>query len=268
MLPVREKPGFLAGLASVTGAFGFLQRDSGTWPVAAVPALVFAALVSVGTIGGAWGLLPWLYEALGLVDPATWYATAGKVLVSVLSLLASLFVGVFVAFALTPVLSAPALERLVALQEAELGVPARREQGWLSELVCGFKAQLIALCVMTPLLVGLWLLGFFVPPAAVLTTPLQLLVVALGLAWNLFDIPLTLRGVSAAARIAVLQDHLPAVLGFGLAFSALFWIPCFGIVMLPVGAVAATRLVWRILESDPRALPELARPARLPPAAD
>jgi hypothetical protein len=41
------------------------------------------------------------------------------------------------------------------------------------------------------------------------------------------------------------------VIGFGTAFALLFWLPCCGIVMLPVGVAAATRLVWEIQGMTP-----------------
>ncbi|HYP86774.1 MAG TPA: hypothetical protein VEQ59_01435, partial [Polyangiaceae bacterium] len=81
--------------------------------------------------------------------------------------------------------------------------------------------------------------------------PLKLLIGALGVAWGLFDYPLTLRGVGALQRLAFVRRHFSAVLGFGVAFSLVFWLPCFGILMLPVGAAAATRLYWQIERSGP-----------------
>jgi uncharacterized protein involved in cysteine biosynthesis len=90
------------------------------------------------------------------------------------------------------------------------------------------------------------LLELFVPPLAVVITPLKLLLGALGVAWGLFDYPLTLRGIGARQRFAFMKRHFTVVLGFGSAFSLLFWLPCVGLLMLPVGVAAATRLYWEI----------------------
>ena len=104
-----------------------------------------------------------------------------------------------------------------------------------------------------PLLAVLWVVDLILPLVAVVTLPLECVVVSAALAWNLFDYPLTLRGMRMRDRLALLNQHWRPTLGFGLTFSVLFWIPCFGVVLLPVGVVAATDLVWAILRSDPRA---------------
>jgi uncharacterized protein involved in cysteine biosynthesis len=44
-----------------------------------------------------------------------------------------------------------------------------------------------------------------------------------------------------------MRRHFSAVLGFGAAFTLVFWVPCFGTLMLPVGVAAATALYWAAL---------------------
>jgi CysZ protein len=96
---------------------------------------------------------------------------------------------------------------------------------------------------------GLLLLvvDFVVPAAAIVTTPLKILVTALMVAWNLIDYPLTLRGMRVRERLALVRLEWRSFLGFGFGFAAAFWIPCCGVILLPVGVVAATRLVSRWL---------------------
>jgi uncharacterized protein involved in cysteine biosynthesis len=97
-----------------------------------------------------------------------------------------------------------------------------------------------------PVVLALSLLELLFPPLAIVVTPLKLLLGALGVAWGLFDYPLTLRGMRARERFAFMTKHLTVVLGFGVAFSGLFLVPCFGTLMLPAGVVAATQLYWTI----------------------
>lgn len=260
MTPASSKPGFGTGFLSVFGAMRFLAKNPGTWPVALVPTLVFAVLGALGTYAGIRWLMPAAVSTLGLADPDSWYATAGQWLVKLLVGLLSLVVGFFTAFILTPPLSSPALEHLVSERETALGVEPRPKTSLLAELWCGLRAQFFGVALATPIVLALWSLTALFPPLAVVTTPLKIVVVALALAWNLFDYPLTLRGVGARERIGFILANLPCVLGFGLAFSALFWLPCFGVVMLPVGAVAATHLVWTMLLAAPDELPALPRP--------
>jgi uncharacterized protein involved in cysteine biosynthesis len=142
--------------------------------------------------------------------------------------------------------SAPALERIVTITERDLRVPPRAKLGFLAEFWCGFRSLLMCSAVTLPLLLALTLLEMLLPPAAAVATPLKLLLAALGLAWGLFDYPLTLRGIGARERFAFMRRHFSVVLGFGAAFSLLFTLPCCALVMLPVGVAAATRLYWEI----------------------
>jgi CysZ protein len=260
MTPTLTKPGFGEGFLTVFVAGRFLTREPATWPIALVPTLIFAAISAIGMVVGMLWITPELILLLGLESSTSWYATVGRWVVGALSTVLSAVIGVIGALVLTPPLSSPALEHLVTLQEVELGVPSRPAQSLFAEIWCGLKAQVFALAFAAPLLTAMWLIDVVFPPAVVVTTPLKLLVVALSLAWNLFDYPLTLRGVAASERVGFILGNLSCVLGFGTAFAVLFWIPCFGVLMLPVGAVAATRLVWRMLEAEPLQLPGLARP--------
>ncbi len=260
MTKLQRRPGFLQGFGSIFGAFRFLGREPASWPIALVPTLIFAVVAILGTIAGVTWVTPATVDLLGLQAPEGFFATAGAWLLKGVMALLSAVVGFFAAFLITPPLSAPALEHLIAQQETELGVPPRGKMSFVSEVWCGLRAQFFGLAFATPVLIGLWLLGTLFPPLTLVTTPLKILVVSLGLAWNLFDYPLTLRGVGSGDRIGFILENFGAVLGFGLAFAALFWVPCFGILMLPVGAVAATRLVWQVVATSERDVPELPQP--------
>jgi CysZ protein len=251
-----QKPGFKDGLTSVGGAFGFLAKQPETWPAAIVPTLVFMAIASLGAVLGSIWLTPLAIGLVGLDGTTEWYGALGRGALGVVSFLLSGAVGVVSSFFLTPPLSAPALEHLVKVQEDALEAPPRREQSFIAELWCGLKSQALAVAVSVPILVVLALVQFVLPWTAIVLAPAQWLVLCLAVAWNLLDTPLTLRGVPASVRIGLLLDHRPAILGFGAAFALLFWVPCLGIVLLPVGAVAATRLVWAMTGGAPdRLLP-------------
>lgn len=235
--------GFWRGFSGLFGALGTLTRLSAAWPYALVPALVFG-LLEAGFVVLSWRFLqPWVdaqltggtsLHRIG-AEAASWASVA---LVAVLGWLVSAF--------LAPPLSAPALERIVGLVERDLGAPARAPLGFLAELGCGLRSLLLSSAIIVPVVVLLTLLELVVAPLAVVTTPLKLFIGALGVAWGLFDYPLTLRGIGARQRLAFMRQNLGVVLGFGAAFTLLFWLPCCGILMLPVGVTAATRLLWDI----------------------
>jgi CysZ protein len=231
--------GFVAPFAALRGLLGL----PAAWPFALVPALVFA-LLELAFLFLSWRFLrPWVS---GLLAGGGSVQQWGSVVASWLSVLLASALGWLLAAFLAPVFSAPALERIVALEEARLGAPERAPLGFIRELLCGFGSLLVGSALSLPLVLGLTLLEFVLPPIAVLSTPLKFLVGAWGVAWSLFDYPMSLRGIGARARLSFMRRHAAAVLGFGLAFSLVFWLPCFGILMLPVGVAAATRLFWEI----------------------
>jgi len=232
-------------VASLPRAFGELLRAPELWFFALVPALVFAALS--GAFGAVAVLVarPWftlrLPQATGPlgragVDIAGWGFAA---LCSV--------AGFYLALALAPTLSAPALERLVDAVERRVGAPARTRLGFWRELGCGIRSLAGAACFSLPLSALLWLAGVLVPAAAPVTLALGSLASALLVAWGLFDYPLTLRGFGFRQRLVLLRDHFACVAGFGGVFALSFWLPCCAVALLPVGAIAATRLSAAIL---------------------
>lgn len=251
------RPGFGSGLLAVPRGAGFLVRSPRAWPFAAVPTLI---LVGLGTLLVALSV-HFVQPAIAGLLPASshWYWQMGRGFVSWLVTILAGVLGLLVAVAVTPPLSGPALERLVELEERALGVSRRQRIGFMAEIWCGLRAQAAAAMFCGPILVLLWLVELLFPPASVVTVPLKMLVAALALAWNLFDYPLTLRGVRLSHRLALVVRHPGATLGFGAGCTLLFLAPCFGVLLLPVGVVAATNLVWQILEADPSLAPDVPR---------
>jgi CysZ protein len=258
--PVSAKrPGFRAGFGAVFSGFGFILRTPRVWPYALVPPAILFVLASLLL----WLAFGWVHPHVSqwLGEPASWYGKLGSEIFALAVTLATGLLGLVLAMALTPPLSGPALEQIVTAQENAIAAPPRVPIGFLGEMWCGLRAQLISAAFALPLIFALWVLDLFVPPAVVITTPLNLVIAALALAWNLLDYPLTLRGVRIRERLRFMRVHKRATLGFGAAFALLFWIPCFNVMLLPVGVAAATRLVWRLLEHDPASLPSLGRAA-------
>ncbi len=249
----------MAGARALFAGWGFLLRTPRSWPYALLPALILGLLL--GLVG--WSttsllfprILASLPRASAGLEHALWLGASGVLTAGVLVL------GVSLALALTPPLSSPALEALVSLQEAGMGIPKRQRQSWWSEIWCGFRAQVFVWIFVAPALAALWLLELLVPALLMITTPLKLIVTSFALAWNLLDYPLTLRGVRMRERLLLFRRFKATCLGFGASFAVLFWIPCgCQVVLLPVGAAAATRLVWELLVHAPDLLPALPRP--------
>jgi len=242
-MQIQRANGFVAGFSSPFGALRTLWSAPRAWPLALVPSAVFILLEAAITLLSWTILMPWVKAQAGTLHGLPpWLGTS----LGALSLLLAVALGFLFSAALSPVLSSPALERLVRLVEEQLEVPAREPLGFFAELRCGFSAMLLGWAISLPCVVGLTLIEIVAPPVVVVTTPLKLLFGALGIAWGLFDYPLTLRGVKARERLRFMFRHFSAVVGFGVGFALLFSLPCFGILMLPVGVAAATRLCWQL----------------------
>jgi CysZ protein len=236
MEPKRERSGFFSSMLLGFSGFSWLLQHPGAWPAAAVPALVWALLSSLGVTASIEWVKPWVMGALphwseGLLGFAAWALT--------------LLVGagaIWVALLLTPPLSSPALERIVARVEADIGAPARAPQSFVAELWCGLRATLVGVALVTPIFAVAIVLDLLVPVLAPLWIAIKLLAAAFGMSWGLLDYPLTLRGMRVRERLGLMRRHARVVLGFGLGMLPFFWLPCCLFVSLPVGVVAATLL--------------------------
>ncbi len=243
------RPGFVAGVASLPRGFAEVMHTPELRALAVVPALVLVILTGVISAAAVFAIRPWFVEHLPETTSSFGRAgesAAGWLLAALLALL-----GWYLALALAPVFSAPALERMVQVVERRAGAPPRAPLGFWRELGCGLRSVGGALSVALPVYALLWLVGFVFPPATVVTLPLGAFVGALLVAWSLFDYPLTLRGFGFRARLALLRRHFACVAGFGAAFALAFTLPCCAVALLPVGAVAATRLSCQLLFGTP-----------------
>lgn len=242
--PAR-RPSLFDGIVALPAGAWFVASRPRSWPAAAVPALIFAVLAVAALWLSFDQLGPWLGE-LAFAQPESAWSSLAKSSVRWLGSLLAAYLSVLLSLALTPTLSAPALEHLVRLQEDALGAPPRPRRGFWFELRCELEAQLAAFAVLIPLALAVWLLGLVLPPLLPLVAVLHGVLVSLAVAWNLLGYPLTLRGVRARQRLGLMLRHAPAVLGFGAAFAAVSLIPGAALLLLPAGVVGATRLSERM----------------------
>src|SRR5262245_20281765 len=112
--PNPERSGFFSSMLLGFSGFSWLLMHPGAWPAAAVPGLVWSVLSSLGVGASVRWLKPWLHDAL-----PRWSESFTSFAAWVLTLLAGVF-AIWVALALTPPLSAPALERVVARVELDV----------------------------------------------------------------------------------------------------------------------------------------------------
>lgn len=239
-------PSLWEGACALGAGARFLAARRDCWFSASIPCVCVAAIALPLCWLAIVQLGPWVADWL-LPDASRWYAVGAHAVVRWGASALGVYSGFWVALLLAPPLSAPALEHLVREQEAALGAPARPRRGFWFEVWCGLEAQAGALLLALPLWLACWLLGAALPAAAPILLPLQIVPLALGLAWSLLDYPLTLRGVRLGARVRLLLARPAPILGFGAAFALATIIPGSAILLLPAGVIGATRLALRLL---------------------
>ncbi|MBI5517017.1 MAG: EI24 domain-containing protein [Deltaproteobacteria bacterium] len=242
METTSDKAGFLDGARAVLGGARFIVTKPANWPLAAVPVGVLFAL---GSALGGLGLWLVAHEAQQLFQGGSAWMAVGRWVFRVLASLVALLVAFLVGVSLAQPLSGVALETLARRQEAALGGRAWPEAPFLPSFWRGLRVNLTGLALGTPLLAALLVVGLLVPVAAVVTVPLKFLVSSVLVGWDLIDYPLSVRGWRVRDRWRWIRAHRWPFLGFGMACAALLLIPGLGLLLLPVGAAGATRLVHR-----------------------
>jgi CysZ protein len=236
--------GFFDGTAALFSGFGFVLRRPEVWPLALVPvavALVITALAGgtaieliapritasiVGHLGQRWGFV----------------ATIVNVVAGAFALVAAALVG----FGLAQPLSGPALNRIVRRAEADLGAPEWPATSALVDVGRALQSIVFAYVFGLPILIVLYLITFFFPPAAVVTFPLKLVVLGILAAWDLCDYPLSAHGIPIGDRVTFMIRNAAAMIGFGFGLALLSFVPCALVLALPAGVAGAARLTRKI----------------------
>ncbi len=211
------------------------------WGYALVP-VTMLLLLSCGLFGLAvWGSLSLSTFVFG-PDPGTW-GRVGYWSMTIALGLVSVVVAVLVALSVAQPLSGWALESISHAQEIALTGTAAPKTSFLANLISTAKAVMIALMIGGTLLIVLFLISFFFPPAAIVTVPLKFIVCGWMLAWDFIDYPLAMRGVGLESRFAWVGRNFGAFTLFGLMWALLVIVPGVVLLVLPMGVAGATHLV-------------------------
>ena len=235
----RLAVGFFAGARALFGGVGFVVSTPSIWPWAMVPVIVAALLFAGSTALAIWGggML-----AERLVDPshAVW-SWALRIVLWIVGIV----IGFLVSLSLAQPVSGFALEAIARRQEIALGGRTWPEQPFVGSTLRSLRVTLTALAVSLPILAILGVVTMLVPPAAVVTVPLKLIVTGLAVAYDFLDYPFSIRGIDVAGRVDFIRTHLWAVLGFGVSAAALLLVPGMALFLLPYGVAGASRLVMK-----------------------
>lgn len=231
---------FWDGLRAFFGGIGFIVSRPGVWGWALIPVLVAGILFGGSAALGIWGGSE---AAEHLLHDHGGWSTAGHWTLRIVFWIVGVLLALLVAISLAQPLSGFALETIARRQEVAMGGPTRPDPPFWQALLRSLRVTLTALVVTLPILGLLSLVTLVVPPAAVVTIPLKVLVTGCAITYDFIDYPLGLRGEGVRSRASFMRQHLGAVLGFGLAASAVLLVPGVGLLLLPFGVAGATRMV-------------------------
>ncbi len=246
--------GFFQGVRALFGGLWFVVTTPSTWGWAFIPV---AAATLVFTLVGALALV--LGNALAHdvvvsfvggppgVEAGGDGSGAWPVVLLWVLRLALAAVGLVLAFVVAMTLAQPlsgfALDVIARKQEVALGGRVWPEQPALAGALRSLRVSLAALAVGLPILGILAVITLLVPPLAIVTIPLKLVVTGVLAAYDLLDYPMSLRGLGVRARLTFIRANFSAVLGFGVAAAALLLVPGMGLLLLPFGVAGAARMV-------------------------
>jgi CysZ protein len=240
------RPGFVAGAGAMLEGLTIIAKAPALWPLALVPAAIGSALTagfSLAAVHWVPGLVKhWIHD-----DLASVFAT-------ILALVISIALAILVGFGLAQPLSGFALEKIVHHVEASELLPSAPKAGFLVNLQRSLLTVVVSWAFALPLLALLLVVNVVVPVAVVVTVPLKLAVIALLVAWDLCDYPLSLRGIPMRERVAFMARNARAMMGFGLGLALLSLLPCVLLFAIPAGVAGATRLIGAIERAEGRRL--------------
>ncbi len=231
--------GFFGAFALPYRTVWYLMRRPSLWPLSLVPTFIFFVLWA--------GLFAGLMAIIEHVVNAYWLAKLDGLLGAMPRLhLARLLGGAitgYTAYKATKVLSAVPLDMLGEQVERLEGARPLPRAPWIDGVGRSLRVSLFGLAL---LLGGTWCIGMLtatVPPAAFVTGPMQIALIALTAAWDMLDYPYGRRHFGVRARLLAIREQSAASLGFGCGYLVMLAVPGMIFVAIVVGSVAATRLV-------------------------
>jgi CysZ protein len=239
---------------------GFLVRGLKMWRrrpalmllglVPAVVVLVILAGLFVTLVLVADDLIEWATPfAFDWSDP--WQGVL-RIGLYVAVIIGSLFLSMITFTGLTLAVGDPFYEKIWKETERMIGgVVPDRGVGWLRGARDGLV--LVALGLVTTILV--FAIGLIPVVGPIVGPVLGVVVAGRLLAGELVSRALEARGMNRAAQKALLADHRPTMLGFGVVVQLCFLIPFGAVLMMPAAVVGSTMLAREVLDGADRGIP-------------
>lgn len=243
--PPRLLPGFPRGVLTPVRGLSFMCRHPALWRYAIIPILLnllITALVLLALIGTAvlisTRIHPWFIERY---NASAWGITLE--VAAILGLVLAALAGAVICWALlSSLLVSYFYARLARRVEITLGPPglALSEAPFFQQLADGLRDTLAIIVIA----LGLLLLSLIPVVGAPLALVLGIYLEGFNLGYQFLDLPMSLRAMSRAEKLARAKQHRPCTIGLGCAVFLLALIPLLGSVLL-AGAAAGAVLLHR-----------------------
>jgi uncharacterized protein involved in cysteine biosynthesis len=231
--------GFFRGFAALFRALPLAFEDRRLLRLTVAP----AALALVLTALSAFGVYHYSHLLMGRYQAGEgWLIRTLLWIGLVLAVVAATWLGWLLS---SVVATAPFAEALAARSEELAGaapLPSQKLLASAAQSLRGIGHTLLAVALYVALVVPLFFLQLFVTVLAPVTAVVGLLITAHFLAYDLFDPSLSRRGLSFGEKWRYLGEHRGETLGLGLAAALAAAVPLLGVLVMPLGTVAAARL--------------------------
>lgn len=239
-----QRPGFVAGVKSLWGGIAWLVKTPDAWPFAMVPVAIAIALMALLS----WTMIAFVPDVVDrLVEPGgRWFIRILHMVVRLFAYVLAIVLSGLLSFTLAQPLSGPALEALVRRRERDLGLPPRAKTSFWLDIWRSLQSLIVSYMFGIPAMLLLFGLSLVVPAAAIVLVPLELIVAAITISWDMCDYPMSVRGMPVGERISTILHNFPALLGFSLGLALLGLVPCLLFLAFPAGVVGATDLMAQL----------------------
>lgn len=233
--------GFFQGIGALLRGIGFICGRPRNWGYASVPAVIAVVLVSMLSGLGIFLVEHFLGPFIAAQESS--WAVVGAWALRIVLWGVSLLLAALLGSSLAQPLSGFALDELSRRRESSLHNHVWPET--TGNFARSLRVTFFGLLFGVAIIGGLTVLSLLVPPLALVTVPLKFYAGALVISWDLLDYPLAFRSFGVRDRLRFFGKNFLAVSGLGLACGGLLLIPGLGLLLLPIGVVAATDLVVR-----------------------
>ncbi len=246
---MRRSREFFSGMGLLFRGFATWRTAPGRMVLGLIPAVIVAALFTVGLVILALNIEALTIAATPFADPwdRVWRDLV-RGAIAVAFIIAALFLVSSTFTTLTLIIGQPFYELIWRHAEARLGELPDRAPGFWKSVGLGIVGGLRMLVPTILIGIALFALGLVPAVGAILAALLGAFVGGWFLVLELTGLAFDARGLTFRQRRAALRSRRPLALGFGAAAYLLFLVPLGAIVVMPAAVAGSVLLTRRVLD--------------------